>query len=99
LPYGDQGLVVWREDYDRAGGYLAIAVMEDVALVRALGRLTGVRLLPARIRVSPRRWEREGPVRRTVANWRLLLAYLAGVPADRLARRYRPSGDQPPEDA
>jgi len=96
LPYGDQGLLVRREDYDAAGGYPAVPLMEDVALVRALRRVTTVRLLPAVVRVSARRWEREGLMRRTWANWRLLLAYRLGVPPERLARRYRPSGDAPP---
>ena len=96
LPYGDQGLLVSRQDYDAAAGYPDIPVMEDVALVRALGRITRVRLLPAVVRVSARRWEQHGVLRRTLANWRLLWAYLLGAPSERLAERYPPSGDRPP---
>ncbi len=95
LPYGDQGLLVRRRDYDAAGGYPDIPIMEDVALVRALRRVTSVRLLPAAVRVSARRWERDGVLRRTWANWRLLWAYLLGTPPERLAERYPPSGDRP----
>jgi rSAM/selenodomain-associated transferase 2 len=58
LPYGDQGLVVTRDVYDRAGGYPAWPLMEDVALVRALGRVAHVRLLPAAVIVSSRRGRR-----------------------------------------
>jgi rSAM/selenodomain-associated transferase 2 len=96
LPYGDQGLLVRREDYDAAGGYPPAPLMEDVALVRALRRTTRIRILPAALRVSARRWERDGVIRRTWANWRLLLAYLRGVPPERLALRYRPLCDAPP---
>ena len=96
LPYGDQGLLVRRQDYDAAGGYLGIPLMEDVALVRALRRVTAVRLLPTAVRVSARRWERDGVFRRTWANWRLLWAYLLGTPPERLAQRYPPFGDRPP---
>lgn len=96
LPYGDQGLLVRREDYEAAGGYPPVPLMEDVALVRALRRLTPVRTIPAAIRVSARRWERDGVWRRTWANWRLLLAYFWGVPPERLAARYRASGDGRP---
>lgn len=92
LPYGDQGLLVSRRDYEGAGGYPEIPFMEDVALIRALRRVTSVRLLPAVIRVSARRWEREGILRRTLGNWRLLGAYLLGGSPERLARRYSPSG-------
>ena len=96
LPYGDQGLLVRRRDYDAAGGYPDIPIMEDIALVRALRRVTSVRLLPAAVRVSARRWERDGVLRRTWANWRLLWAYLLGTPPERLAKRYPPSGDRTP---
>jgi rSAM/selenodomain-associated transferase 2 len=97
LPYGDQGLLVRRADYDAAGGYPAVPLMEDVALVRALRRVARVRLLPCPIRVSARRWERDGVLRRTWANWRLLAAYLLGSPPEQLARDYRPSGDRRPK--
>lgn len=92
LPYGDQGLVVRREDYVRAGGYLPVPVMEDVALVRALRRVTKVHVLDAAVDVSGRRWRAEGPLRRTVKNWLLMVRYLTGTPPERLAHRYRPEG-------
>ena len=37
LPFGDQGLLLRRVEYDRAGGYPDQPLMEDVALVRAIG--------------------------------------------------------------
>lgn len=92
LPYGDQGLVVRREDYVRAGGYPAVPVMEDVALLIALRRVTRVHLLDAAVSVSARRWRAEGPLRRTLKNWLLLIRYLTGTPPERLVRRYRPGG-------
>jgi rSAM/selenodomain-associated transferase 2 len=96
LPYGDQGLIVRREDYEAAGGFPDIPLMEDVALVRAIARVTRVRLLPAAVRVSARRWERDGVLRRTWSNWRLVAAYFLGVPPHRLALRYRPGGEPRP---
>ncbi|GAC1476930.1 MAG: TIGR04283 family arsenosugar biosynthesis glycosyltransferase [Gemmatimonadaceae bacterium] len=90
LPYGDQGLIVSRSAYRAAGGYPPIGVMEDVALAIGLRRqTTPVRLLPSAARVSPRRWERDGVLRRTLTNWALLVAYLAGIPPARLERWYR----------
>ena len=38
LPYGDQGLLISRRLYDEVGGFAAIPLMEDVDLVRRLGR-------------------------------------------------------------
>lgn len=92
LPYGDQGLVVTRAAYDAAGGYPAVPLMEDVALVRALGRALGrrgrVRLLAASVRVSARRWAHDGVWRRSAGNLLLLARYLAGTPPERLAAAY-----------
>lgn len=90
LPYGDQGLVVRREDYIRAGGYPAVPIFEDIALVRALRRVTEVHLLEAAVYVSARRWHAEGPLRRTLKNWLRLVRYLTGTPPERLAHGYRP---------
>jgi rSAM/selenodomain-associated transferase 2 len=92
LPYGDQGLVVRREDYERAGGYPPYPLMEDVALVRSLRRFTPIRLLDAEVRVSARRWRRDGVLRRTLLNLTLLLRYLAGAHPERLAASYRRGG-------
>jgi rSAM/selenodomain-associated transferase 2 len=88
LPYGDQGLVVARAAYDAVGGYPAVPLMEDVALVRALARRMPVRLLPAEVRVSARRWERDGVWRRSVRNLVILGRWLAGTSPERLVRVY-----------
>src|SRR5439155_26992751 len=38
LPYGDQGLLIARALYDAVGGFSPLPLMEDVDLVRRLGR-------------------------------------------------------------
>jgi rSAM/selenodomain-associated transferase 2 len=88
LAYGDQALFARREVFGELGGYADLPLMEDVDFIRRLrrrGRLehTGVPAL-----TSPRRWERDGWVTRTVENAALILLYLAGWPPARLARRY-----------
>jgi rSAM/selenodomain-associated transferase 2 len=88
LPYGDQGLIVSRSDYERAGGYPPYPLMEDVALVRALNRHAPVRLLRAAIEVSARRWQRDGVLKRTVLNLHLLTRYLRGDEPARLSALY-----------
>ena len=86
LPYGDQGLLLSRSDYDAAGGYPDIPLMEDVALARALGRR--VALLPATVTTSADRYRRDGWLRRGGRNLWLLLRYLGGARPEELARRY-----------
>lgn len=94
LPYGDQGLVIARARYDEVGGYLDLPIMEDVAIARALRRAGGITLLQASLLVSPRRWERDGVLRRSMRNLWLLTRYLTGTAPSVLARWYAPSTGQ-----
>ncbi len=90
LPYGDQGLVVRRDLFAAVGGFAGIPIMEDVAMVRALRRRARVHRFRSAVRVSPRRWRRQGPWRTWLQNIALLAGYLAGVSPQRLSRWYPP---------
>jgi rSAM/selenodomain-associated transferase 2 len=87
LPYGDQGLLIARTLYDAVGGFAPLPLMEDVDLVRRLGRR---RLAPIGTRcfASAHRYRRDGYVRRPLRNLLCLSLYLAGVPPARIARLY-----------
>ncbi|NOD92024.1 glycosyltransferase [Ruegeria sp. HKCCD4884] len=86
LPYGDQGLLVPREIYHAAGGYPDQPLMEDVALVRSLPRIT---LLDARAFTSAERYEQAGWIRRGSRNLWTLLRYFLGTDPQVLAQAYR----------
>lgn len=86
LPYGDQGLLIRRAQYDAAGGYPDLPLMEDVALVRKLG--TRLVMLPATARTSAARYARDGWLRRGARNLGLLARYFLGADPETLARRY-----------
>jgi len=92
IPYGDQGLFVARNAYDAVGGFADTPLFEEVPLVRELRRRGSFAPVAATIGVSPRRWERDGWLQRSLGNRILALAYTLGVPPHRLARRYRPPG-------
>ncbi len=87
LPYGDQGLLIARSLYDTISGFAPLPLMEDVDLVRRLGRR---RLAPvgAQIIASARRYRRDGYFRRPIRNLLCLTLYFAGVPPARIARLY-----------
>ncbi len=86
LPYGDQGLLISRAAYDRAGGYRPLPLMEDVDLVRRLPRRP--RLLDAVAVTSADRWRREGWFRRSARNLVCLGLYGAGMPPEKIVRLY-----------
>lgn len=90
LAYGDQGLLVRRALYDRAGGYPESRIMEDVILVRRLRGLARGTRFRRPILADRRRWAREGAVRGSLRNVFLLSLYLVGVSPDTLARWYLP---------
>ncbi|MEM6579380.1 MAG: TIGR04283 family arsenosugar biosynthesis glycosyltransferase [Pseudomonadota bacterium] len=86
LPYGDQALVISRGDYDAAGGYADVPLMEDVAMARALrGQIA---LLPLAVQTSSEKYRRDGWFRRGAANLLRLTRYLLGADPKKLARRY-----------
>ena len=87
-PYGDQALFARRDVFEAIGGYRPWPVMEDVDLVRQLGRSGRLWHSDLPVRVSARRWRRDGWFRRSVQNMGLVTLYLAGVSPERLARVY-----------
>jgi rSAM/selenodomain-associated transferase 2 len=87
LPYGDQGLLIPRRLYDEIGGYAPLPVMEDVDIVRRLGRRRLV-MLRSRAVTSAVRYRRDGYVRRVLRNQWCLALYFLNVPASTIARIY-----------
>lgn len=86
LPYGDQGLLIHRDLYDRVGGYPDQPLMEDVAIARALrGHLAE---MPHIATTSAARYLAEGWLRQGARNLWLLARYLGGADPHRLARAY-----------
>jgi rSAM/selenodomain-associated transferase 2 len=87
LPYGDQGLLISRQFYNTLVGYLDIPIMEDVDMVRRIGRRNLVEL-PATATTSAARYRRDGYWRRPIRNLFILSLYFMGVSPRRLARLY-----------
>lgn len=87
LPYGDQGLLIRRDLLDAVGGVRPLVLMEDVDLVRRLGRRRLVGLEAAAL-TSAEKWERAGWRRRSARNLVCLSLYLIGVPPPVIARLY-----------
>lgn len=87
LPYGDQGLLVSRSLYDAVGGYRPLPLMEDVDIVRRIGRRR-LRRLGESASTSAERFRRDGWLRRSSLNLGLLAMYGFGASPERLAKLY-----------
>jgi rSAM/selenodomain-associated transferase 2 len=87
LAYGDQGLLIHRGLYESLGGFRAWPLMEDVDLVRRIGRHRLTVLAP-RALTSAQRWRRDGWRRRSIRNFGCLTLYFIGVPPGIIAKIY-----------
>lgn len=90
VPYGDQGLFMRRETFERLGGFADIPLMEDIEMGRRLLAEGRVVFLRPRMTASPRRWLAEGTLNTTLRDWRRALSYTVfGASPEVLARHYR----------
>ncbi len=88
LPYGDQGLLIARRLYGEIGGFRPMPIMEDVDLVRRLGRAR-IKVLEADAVTSAARYVRAGYARRVLRNLSCLGLYYLHVPPRVLLRLYQ----------
>lgn len=87
LPYGDQGLLIGKSAYQQLGGHRELPLMEDVDLIRRIGR-TRLHLLRSRALTSAERYRREGYWRRSARNLTCLTLYYLGVAPEKILARY-----------
>lgn len=87
LPYGDQGLLIARALYEYLGGFKPLPLMEDVDLVRRVGRKNLVPLDADSV-TSAVRYERDGWTMRPLRNLSCLALYFAGVSPAAIAHLY-----------
>src|SRR5205807_1254322 len=86
-PRGRGSQLAARTLYEAAGGFAAIPLMEDVDLVRRLGRHR-LAALPTTAYASARRYRQGGYLRRPLRNLVCLSLYFLGVPPRHIARLY-----------
>ncbi len=87
LPYGDQALLIHRDLLAAVGGMRHLPLMEDVDLVRRVGRHRLI-ALDAVALTSAEKWHRDGWYRRSARNIACLLLWFAGLPPRWIVRLY-----------
>jgi hypothetical protein len=90
LPYGEQGLLIPRQVYDKAGGHRPVPLMEDLDLVRRVG-MRRVKLLRALAVSNAARYRRDGYIRRALGNQAQRILYILNLAP---ARTSQLSGDE-----
>lgn len=92
LPYGDQALFIRRSRYEALGGFRSCPFLEDLDFVLRARRTGSLRGLPHPVTVSARRLRKPfplAPIAVSLRNVAIALLFLAGVPPERLIKRYR----------
>ncbi len=87
LPYGDQGLLIPRRLYDEIGGFKVMPLMEDVDIVRRLGRSRTL-ILRTQAVTSAIRYRRDGYMRRAARNLACIGLYFLRAPMSLIVRLY-----------
>jgi rSAM/selenodomain-associated transferase 2 len=88
MPYGDQGLFLRREMFEKIGGFAEQPILEDVELVKAARKFGKIITLAEPAITSGRRWQQLGVLRTTVRNQLILLGAALGVSPQRLRMVY-----------
>ncbi len=92
LPYGDQGIFVKREVFQKTGGFRPYPFLEDIDFALRLRKMGKVIPLKTSIIVSPRRLKKGVPLSSillSIRNVMIVLMYLLGISPYKLARLYK----------
>ncbi len=85
---GDQVIFVTRPAFGAVGQYPEINLMEDIALCKALNKISPPVILEDKAISSGRRWEHNGIYRTMLLMWSLRLRYFFGADPQTLAFLY-----------
>ena len=89
LLFGDMGIFVRREIFEKMGGYKEIPLMEDMDFSKRLKKRGKIVILPQRMNTSARRWIEDGYLLNSIRSWTFQSAWALGTSPYKLARWYR----------
>ena len=87
-PYGDQGLIIHREIYNKNNGFRKIPLMEDLDFFRRLKNKKDLKQLNLPIITSSRKWERSNIFFQALKNWNFRRRWLKGESAKSIYHDY-----------
>jgi rSAM/selenodomain-associated transferase 2 len=85
---GDQAYFVRADSFKSIGGFLDMALMEDLEIITRLRNIGKLVLLPHYVTTSARRHEKMGLARSVLFMWYLRTLYKFGVSPEQLQRKY-----------
>lgn len=90
LLYGDQGMFLRKDIFDSIKGFADIPLMEDIEISLRLKKMGKIVFLKPPIKVSPRRWLKEGVIYTTFRDWINAFSYtFLKISPEKLIRYYK----------
>ena len=87
-PYGDQGLLINKENYFRNNGYKEIPIMEDFDFITRIQNKNLLIPLKIAIYTSSRKWERRNIIIQSFENWLFRKRWSRGNSLDQIYKDY-----------
>lgn len=89
ITYGDQGIFIRKDYFEKIGGYPEIPIMEDVELMKKIKKNKDkICVLKEGVKTSARRYEEEGIIHGWMRNHRMRILYFFGISPERLVKYY-----------
>jgi rSAM/selenodomain-associated transferase 2/rSAM/selenodomain-associated transferase 1 len=89
ITYGDQGIFIRKDYFEKIGGYPEIPIMEEVELMKKVKKNKDkIYILKDGVKTSARRYEEEGIIYGWLRNHRVRILYFFGVSPELLLKYY-----------
>ncbi|WP_353094884.1 TIGR04283 family arsenosugar biosynthesis glycosyltransferase [Tissierella praeacuta] len=89
LIFGDQGIFMRKDIFEKLGGYKDMELMEDWELSRRIHKLGKMKVLDKKIGTSARRFKKGGQLRTLLMMHKIKILYILGTPTEKLAKIYK----------
>lgn len=86
--YGDQGIFVKKEIFLKIQGFPEAPIMEDIIFTKRLRMQGKTLVLPDKIIVSPRRWEKKGLIKTALLYSLISILFVLRFPLKRIKNLY-----------
>lgn len=88
LIFGDQGIFMRKDIFEKLDGYKEMELMEDWHLSRRIHKLGKMKSLDKKIGTSARRFKHGGQLKTLLKMHKIKMLYILGTPADKLEKIY-----------
>ncbi|KXZ39928.1 transferase 2, rSAM/selenodomain-associated [Alkalithermobacter thermoalcaliphilus JW-YL-7 = DSM 7308] len=89
LYFGDQGIFIRKDVFEKVGGFPKIEIMEDFQFSIDIKKYGKMKLLKIPIGTSARRFEKGGYLKTFILMQKMKILYMLGVKPSKLSKMYR----------